>query len=116
MGPLQPHNHDETKLPKWVRELIQELRGDNAVLARTLETTRAASALTCEPQREWFTIPGPKASDPEMDEYRLWFLGRNQPIQVCTLYKNDMLLIGRAHTGYIEKVQSKYKGENDGKL
>jgi hypothetical protein len=35
---------------------------------------------------------------------------------VCTLYKNDMLLIGRAHTGYIEKVQSKYKGENDGKL
>jgi hypothetical protein len=116
MGPLQANSHDESKLPKWAQELIQELRHDNATLARTLETTRAASALTCEPHRKWFTIPGPKASDPELDEYRLWFLGRNQPIQVCTLYKNDLLLVGRAHTGHIDKVQQKYKGGNDGKV
>lgn len=105
--------HDEAKLPRWVQERLLELRQDNAYLAMSLKNTQAASALTCEPTREWFTLNGPQLGDEQWESYDLYILGRNTPIRVATLYQGDTMIIGRRNSWYLEKVQAHYTGKSD---
>lgn len=108
--------HNEARLPRWAQELLEQLRQDNMILAKALETTRNIHAITSEPHREWFAIPGPAEVDANLAEYKLWFFARNHPVHLATLFKGDVLFVGRAYTGWIDKIQSQYMGEINGRL
>jgi len=84
--------HNENTLPKWVQKKLNELR----TTVRELETYRTMHAVLEDKERDWFTLPDPFKGCNE-DELNLWILKPNKPFPVCTLYKEDMLFIGRAH-------------------
>ena len=113
---MSNQNHNETKLPQWAQDLITLLRQENMILARELKTTRALSEVTCEPAREWFTLKGPTVLEEDLDGFKLWYFARNQPVHVCTMYKNDLIFVGRANVGYTDELVAKYEDKSDGRV
>lgn len=84
---------NEQTLPKWARELLDDLRFAKARLERELDETRAAHQVLMG--RNWLTIPGPASIEPPLAYRKLWYLNADQPIPACTLYHGDVLLVGR---------------------
>lgn len=85
--------YDITKLPIWAQKLIGKLELDIASLSSQLETTREVAAITADPKRSWFSIPGPYK--PNADPYHLWMLHDDNPHQLCALNHRDVLFVGR---------------------
>lgn len=83
---------NEEKLPIWAQLRMKNLR--NTI--KCLEAYRTMHAVLEDKDRDWFTLPDPFNGCNE-DEMNLWFLKTNRPFPVCTLYKGDMLFIGRAN-------------------
>jgi hypothetical protein len=104
----------ESMLPKWAQNIIAELRLDNETLTQQLKNTRAAAAITSHLPRDWFAIYGPRMNAEDDSCYSLWYFSRNSPVQMCTLYKNDVLLIGRANTGIGDAVIAQYEEKYNG--
>ena len=84
--------YNESKLPIWAQLRIKNLR----TTIQELESYRKMHAVLEDKERDWFTLPDPFNGCND-DEMNLWFLKTNHPFPVCTLYKGDMLFIGRAH-------------------
>jgi hypothetical protein len=80
---------DESMLPKWAQSRIQYLRRDIA----NLETIKKMSTVIAD--RDWFTLPNAFGGC-DRDILHLWILTSDHPFSVCSLYKGDMLFIGRA--------------------
>ena len=78
---------NETSLPKWAQERLRQLQDE-------LRRTREASAVVHN--REWFTLNGPTEGEPLEKEVRLFVLSENSAHPVCSLYKGDVLLVGRS--------------------
>ena len=91
-------DRDESKLPKWAQVRMAALRSELRWASEKLETVQAMNRLMAEPQRDWFTIPGPALLDDE-NERPLFVLDRNGAFPVCTLFKGDVLFIGRGREG-----------------
>jgi hypothetical protein len=84
--------HKIESLPKWAQKLLMEKHRENAELVQSLANLKCAHAILLN--REWFTIPGPTFEDSE-DYRHLFILDREHPYAICSLGKNDVLLIGR---------------------
>ncbi len=83
--------HDETLLPIWAQKQLNDLR--NTI--QGLESYRKLHAVLSDKDRDWFTLPDPfKGCHKEV--MHLWFLTEDKPQPICTLFKGDMLFIGRA--------------------
>jgi len=84
-------DHDETKLPKWAQDRMTELRRE----VERRDGLQKLHYILCEPEREWFTFPGPSFGSGE--EYRkLFLLNRDSAAFVCGLGPGDLLFVGRA--------------------
>lgn len=80
--------HDESKLPKWAQERLNRLRFDLQE-AKTLRdgVEQAHSVLF---NRNWFTL------QTHGDDKRSFYVLRHDAaVPVCTLYGNDVVLVGR---------------------
>ena len=84
-------DHDETRLPRWAQERLENLRAENGVLARRNSELRASHRVL---QADWFTLPGPVEEGEE--SRKLFILGREGAQPICTLGRGDVLLVGRA--------------------
>ncbi len=82
---------DESRLPVWARLRLKNLR--NTI--QELESYRKMHAVLVDKDRDWFTLPNPIGGCGK-EVLSLWILSSEQPYRVCTLYKEDMLFIGRA--------------------
>lgn len=79
---------DESKLPKWARNLISNLRAEVDMAKQ--ERDRMAVASDVLNNRDWFTL------QTHGDKQRSFFVLRHdEATKVCTLYGNDILVIGR---------------------
>lgn len=87
----KPQRHDESKLPVWARLRLQNLR----TTIQELESYRKLHAVLSDKDRDWFTLPDP-FSGCNREVMHLWFLTEDKPMRICTLYKGDMLFVGRA--------------------
>jgi hypothetical protein len=85
--------HDITKQPKWVQELLAEKEKELERTKDKLERTQTAHAVLMK--REWFTIRGPLGKN-DPDHYSLFILRTNSAHPVCSLDREDLLLVGRA--------------------
>lgn len=85
--------HDITKQPKWVQSLIDEKDKELRRTHRELERLQTAHAVLME--RDWFTIRGPLGDD-DPETYSLFILRTNSAHPVCSIGRDDMLLVGRA--------------------
>jgi hypothetical protein len=83
--------HDEDTLPIWARKRLSDLR--NIVVE--LESYRKLHAILSDKDRDWFTLPNPVGGC-DREQLNLWILTTDHPFSVCSLYKGDMLFIGRA--------------------
>lgn len=90
-----PIVHDENTLPKWAREKLEWLR--SVIQHRENELKRLRLAHGVLTDRNWFVINGPSAEQAISlpDTYHLWFLSADSPHRVCSLHKQDALLVGR---------------------
>lgn len=84
-------DHDETRLPKWAQERMTELRRE----VNRRDGLQKLHAVLCEPEREWFTIPGPPFNSDEKHR-NLFVLSRNSADPICDLGPGDLLFVGRA--------------------
>lgn len=82
--------HDREKLPKWAQKMIWELecRIDG------LEGLRQAHAVLME-KRNWFTLRFHESSFEGREFRTLYFLESDSANSLCSLGKNDIVLIGR---------------------
>jgi len=83
---------NETKLPLWVQGKLNKLR----LMVKELESYRTMHAILEDKERDWFTLPDP-VNGCNDEELKLWILTKNHPFPICTLYKGDLLFIGRAN-------------------
>ena len=56
-GKMKEHN--ESTLPKWAQKRLNDLRYE----IERRESLKKLHGLLVEPNREWFTIPGPKVAE-----------------------------------------------------
>jgi hypothetical protein len=87
----KPKEFDEGKLPIWVQLRLNNLRNTIS----QLESYRKMYVILSDKDRDWFTLPDP-FNGCNQDVMHLWFLTDDKPLPICTLYKSDMLFIGRA--------------------
>ena len=80
----------EKKLPLWAQKKLEDMR------ARIHDLERMREAHSVLHDREWFTIRGPGPFDDDKEVRKLFFLYSDQAHPVCSLYKNDILLVGRS--------------------
>ena len=85
--------HDIATLPKWAQLHIKSLELKAESAKSKLETLEKMQAITCEPQRDWFTLP---FSHDGNKPIHLWLLNLDYPYPVCALGKGDLLFVGRA--------------------
>lgn len=107
-------SHDESKLPKWAQERLADVRQTAADLREELETIRLMNAVLQNPDRHWFTLPGPSEQTKDPEPLVLFFLERNQATPVCSLYKGDLLFVGRRPLPmgtWINKFNEKFREE-----
>jgi hypothetical protein len=83
--------HNESSLPRWARELINDLRVSNDDLIRECEQLRAAHAVLLG--RSWFTVPAPEVDGD--GPFRLWLLAGDNPMPVFSIEKGDVILVGK---------------------
>lgn len=86
-------NSKEDKLPLWVRKELIALRIELDSIKQQNEELQKISALTTS-GKKWFTLNGPHITD-NKDFIRLWILNSDHPFPVCSLGRNDVLVIGR---------------------
>ena len=87
------NTRDIAKLPKWVQKHIKNLEEQVKLSNKKLEQISIASDVLHE--RQWFTVSGPKFDDKKYSR-TLWVLDKDMPVALCSLGKNDVLLVGRA--------------------
>lgn len=92
MGVKTKKQFDESKLPLWAQRRMNSLR----TTIKELEAYRQMHAVLEDKERDWFTLPDP-CNGCNDDELKLWILTKNHPFPICTLFKGDLLFIGRAH-------------------
>lgn len=80
-------------LPKWAQILIGDLDIKIKNLEHEKEVLNSAHGVLLD--HEWFTVTGPCLSDIS-ENHVLFRLYENSAVQVCTLRKGDILLVGRA--------------------
>jgi hypothetical protein len=81
---------DESKLPKWAQKRLRGLRLE----IELLQSLKTAHALLSDKDRDWFTIQNICGKG---EDYRyLWMLNRDSAATVCSLGKDDMIVVGRA--------------------
>ena len=78
-------------LPKWAQAYINVLLSE----INHLQALKKLHSLLADKDRDWFTLPGP-VNGCNQDHLSLWVLHTDDPMPVCTLYKGDMLFVGRA--------------------
>jgi hypothetical protein len=88
--------HRVESLPEWA-QLKLKLK-DTAIeqLKMRLEGIEQAHAVLMG--RYWFAVDGPRETDPVealRDAHDLFLLLSNEARRVCSLYKGDLLLVGR---------------------
>lgn len=81
--------HDESKLPKWAKKELDDLRTTQSDLSRSLKYMMKAHFVLN--QMEWFALH-PDLTD---DKTTFFHLQSNHARPICTTYKGDMVLIGR---------------------
>lgn len=80
----------ERKLPLWAQDVLADLRQLLERKQTQLDQLERVHAVLHD--RAWLTINGPSDSD----HCTLFVLQTNQALPVCSLYKNDILLVGRS--------------------
>jgi hypothetical protein len=83
--------HKLETLPKWAQWHINNLETE----IRHLQALKQMHAVLSEPDRDWFTLPN-SIGGCDKETMHLWILTSDHPFPVCSLYKNDMLFVGRA--------------------
>jgi hypothetical protein len=84
--------HDVSKLPKWAQDKINGLER----YIQETEAIRQMHDILIDKERDWFNLTGSLNGCTE-ESLSLWILDNNQPFRVCTLYREDLLFIGRAN-------------------
>jgi hypothetical protein len=82
---------DVSLLPKWAQRRIKDLEYE----VQSREALKNLHSLLADKNRDWFTLPNP-AGGCDRDTLSLWILSSENPFRVCTLFKDDLLFIGRA--------------------
>lgn len=83
-----------TSLPKWAQDLV--LSKDRELEAKERELTALRLAHSILVSREWFIFGGPKLYGRTQETERsLFFCDREGTHKACTLFDDDVLLIGR---------------------
>jgi len=77
--------HDVKKLPKWAQKIIK----DQEFQIKRLQCLEKTHAILNG--RSWFTIPCPTNNR----VIHLWTLHENGAHSICSLGKNDVLVVGR---------------------
>lgn len=83
----------ELTLPVWAQEELLDLRKELEHAIGENRNLRVVNSIAQE--KEWFTIPGPVKEEDE-GWRSLYTLERDACAKVCTLYPEDVLLVGRA--------------------
>lgn len=83
--------NDVSLLPKWAQRKIKDLEFE----VQSREALKNLHGLLSDKDRDWFTLPNP-AGGCDIDTLSLWILSSENPFRVCTLFKDDLLFIGRA--------------------
>lgn len=82
------YNPSEQNLPKWVQELIGQLRVENINMRAAASGIKVAQIVKLD--QDWFVMPGPNAGEPAV---RLWVLGEQGPQMIGTLAHGTSLMM-----------------------
>ena len=79
--------HDIKKLPVWAQKMISDMELKIAALTGL----KQAHAVLEDHDREWFVV-----QNPDEKPFVLWRFYEDRPAAICSLSKNDAMLVGRS--------------------
>lgn len=85
------YNSSEQNLPKWVQEMIGQLRTENINMRAAMSGIKVAQIVKLD--QDWFVMPGPDAGQPTI---RLWTLTEQGPQLIGTLAHGQSLMMQMA--------------------
>ena len=82
--------HSENTLPKWAQARLVDLREELI----GLQSLRKLKGILDTEKCRWVSINGPHENS-DREYTKLWALGKDEPLCVCSLSKGDVLFVGQ---------------------